>query len=110
MHQQVDDLGLDRHVERADRLVAHDELGLHREGARDADALPLATGELVRVAVHRVRPHPDLLEQLDDARLLVGPRLGELVDADRLADDLAHRHPRVEAGVRVLEDDLHPPP
>src|SRR5262249_37533370 len=33
----------------------------------------------------------------------------ELVDADRLADDLAHRHARVEARVRVLEDDLHLP-
>ena len=62
----------------------------------------------MRVAVHRVRAHPDLLEQLRDARLLVGSRLGELVDADRLAHDLAHRHARVQARVRVLEDDLHP--
>src|SRR5919198_10596 len=28
---------------------------------------------------------------------------------DRLADDVAHRHARVERGVRVLEDHLHPP-
>ena len=40
--EQVDDLRLDRHVQRADRLVANDELRLHRQGAGDADALPLS--------------------------------------------------------------------
>ena len=60
IHEQVDDLRLDRDVERADRLVAHDELGLHGERARDADALPLAAGELVRVARHRVGAQADL--------------------------------------------------
>ena len=40
--EQIDDLRLDRHVERRDRLVADDEFGAHREGARDADALALA--------------------------------------------------------------------
>src|SRR3546814_1723280 len=30
-----------------------------------------------------------------------------LEGAQRLADDLAHRHARIEAGQRVLEDDLH---
>ncbi len=48
--EQVQDLGLDRHIERRDRLVADDELGLDRERAGDADALALAARELVRVA------------------------------------------------------------
>ena len=60
--QQVDDLRLDRHVERGHRLVAHDEVGLEREGARDADALALAAGELVRIvgssARRGFRPDP----------------------------------------------------
>ena len=33
----------------------------------------------------------------------------EPVDAQALADAVADRRPRVEAGVGVLEDDLHPP-
>jgi hypothetical protein len=37
--QQVNDLGLDRDVERGDRLVEHDERRLKGKGARDADAL-----------------------------------------------------------------------
>ena len=53
--EKVDDLGLDRHVERGDRFVADDELGLEGEGAGDADALALAAGELVRVSVRKAR-------------------------------------------------------
>ena len=49
--EQVDDLRLDRHVERRDRLVADDELRLAGERPGDADALALAAGELVRIAV-----------------------------------------------------------
>jgi hypothetical protein len=37
------------------------------------------------------------------------PALGDAVDLDRLADDVADRHARVEAADRVLEDDLHVP-
>jgi len=65
--QQIDDLGLDRYIERRYRLVAHDEIGPERKGARDADALALAAGELVRIVAHLVRPQPDLLEQFRDA-------------------------------------------
>ena len=49
--EQVDDLGLDRDVERRDRLVADDEVRRRGERPGDADALALAAGELVRVAV-----------------------------------------------------------
>ena len=53
--EQVDDLGLDRDVEGADGLVGDDEVGLERQGPGDADALPLAAGELVRIADRRSR-------------------------------------------------------
>ena len=49
--EQVDHAGLDRHVERGHWLVEHEQVGVEREGARDADALALPAGELVRVAV-----------------------------------------------------------
>ncbi len=49
--EQVEDLRLDRDVERRDRLVADDQLRLERERAGDADPLALAARELVRVAV-----------------------------------------------------------
>ena len=48
--EQIDHLGLDRHVESRDRLIADDELGLHRQCPGGPDALPLAAAELVRLA------------------------------------------------------------
>ncbi len=52
--QEVQDLRLDRHVERRDGLVADDEPRVRGERPREADALALAARELVRVAL-RVR-------------------------------------------------------
>ncbi len=54
--QEVHDLCLNRDVEGADGLVAHDELGPNGESAGDADALALPAGELVRIAAHGVLP------------------------------------------------------
>ncbi len=51
LDEQVQDLGLDRDVERGDRLVGDDELRLQDERAGEADALALAAAELVRVAL-----------------------------------------------------------
>ena len=55
VHQQSQDLGLDGDVERGDRLVEHDQLGLRRERTGDRDALSLAARELMGVARHRSR-------------------------------------------------------
>ena len=66
--EQVEDLRLDRDVERGDGLVGDDELRLQRERAGDPDALALAAGELVRVAVVVLGVEPDLLHQLLHAR------------------------------------------
>ena len=53
--EQIDDLRLDRDVERRDRLVADDQLRLAGQRAGDADALALAAGELVRIARRHAR-------------------------------------------------------
>ncbi len=86
--QQVEDLRLNRDVERRHRLVADDQLRLQRDRAGDADPLPLAARELVRVAVVVLRVEADAGEQILDATLHV---LLGAVDRVRLADDLARR-------------------
>ncbi len=78
--QQVDDLRLDRHVERGDGLVADDQLGLRGERAGDADALALAAGEFVRIAQRRAGPRARLRQQLVDA-LAQGCARGEAMQA-----------------------------
>ena len=66
--QQVDDLRLDRDVEGGDRLVGDDEVGVHGQGAGDADALALAAGELVGVAVDVLGAQADALQELGHPR------------------------------------------
>src|SRR6266566_1024862 len=52
--KQIDDLRLDRHIERRYRLVADNELRRHRKRARNPDPLTLTAGELVRVPPHMI--------------------------------------------------------
>ena len=104
---QVDDLRLDRDVERADRLVADHQLRPQDHRAGDADALVLAAGEFVRIAVDPGRIEPDLLHDRAHAlRALSSRDRSRLERPQRLGDGLADRHARIEAGQRVLEDDL----
>ncbi len=56
-----------------------------------------------------VARQPDLVEQRVDPRRQVGGRPGEAEIADRLGEDVAHPHARIEARERVLEHHLHAP-
>ena len=80
--------------------------GFDRERARDADALALAAGELVREAVVVLGVEADDLEQLLHAALDLGVG-AELVHLERLGDDEADALARVQRRVRVLEDHHH---
>ena len=80
--------------------------GLQRERAGDADALALAAGELVRVAVVVLRVEADQLQQVLHRALDAVLGL-DVLDPERRADDRADGVPRVQRRVRVLEDHLH---
>src|SRR5439155_2690770 len=75
-------------------------------GAGDADALSLSAAELVREPAAVLPAQPDDLEQPVDSGLAL-LRRADAVDHEALGDDLAHRHPRVEGAIRILENDLH---
>ena len=107
--QQVQDLRLDRDVERGYGLVAEHEIGLERERAGDADALALPARKAVRIPVEEARVQPDQAHQL---LRHFGPVVGvaDLVDDQRLAQDVEHRHPRAQRSERILEDVLHAAP
>jgi len=67
--------------------------------------LPLAAAELVRILRHGGLVEPDQLEQRADL-LSSRARVTKCVDDERLLDDLACSHARVERGVRILKHDL----
>src|SRR5438105_2423944 len=106
--EQVDDLGLDRHVQRRDGLIAYHQLRVQGKGPSDADALPLAARELMRVPVVEVGVQPHESQQLLHALVALAPSQHPEV-VQRLGDDVAHRHPRIKRCERVLEDHLQLP-
>ena len=110
VEHQPQQLGPDRDVEHRDRLVRHDELRVHHQGAGDDHALALPARELVRIAEGVVPRQPGRLQRRLDACLAVGRIRGQPVDLERLGDEVVDRLLRVERLVRVLEDDLDASP
>src|SRR5205814_9290582 len=92
--EQVDDLRLDRHVQRGDRLVGDDQLRPQGQGPGDPDPLPLATRELVRVPVVVLRVEPDQLQEFL-YRPLAALRRRDLLYPERRTPDRAHGCPGV---------------
>ena len=108
--QQIDDLRLDGDVERGDRLIGHDELGIHRERSRNSDPLALASGELTRPASQKIPGQRDTLQQCGDALAARAPVRFDPLHAQRLGDDLFDAHPGIQRRIRILEDDLRVAP
>ena len=105
--EQVDNLGLDRHVKRRNALVADDELRHDRQRPRDADTLSLTAGELVRIAVEHILLQTALFHRIDDVLPhLRGSGFEEFVGQKPFLDDLPDRETRVEGRIGILEDDL----
>ncbi|MCG3773866.1 MAG: hypothetical protein JW395_0682 [Nitrospira sp.] len=107
LFEQVDDLRLNRNVQRGDGLVADNEGRVGRQRSGNADALPLAAGELMRVAAGKVGMQPHDGKQLINP-VLVFLTLGQTVNLQGLANNAAAGHAGVQGTVWVLEDDLNP--
>ena len=107
--EDAEDPGAHRDVEHRDRLVGDEQLRAEDEARRDRDALALATGELVRVAVGEELGgrETDLLQRLGDRGAALGAR-PDPVDDERLGDGRRDAEARVERLVGILVDDLHP--
>ena len=81
--EQVDDLGLDRDVQGADRFVGDDQIRVECQRPGNADPLALAAAEFVGIAVAVVRVEPDRRQQV--ANPLPALRaLADVVNLERL--------------------------
>ena len=112
LEHQLEDLRPDAHVEHRDRLVGDEHVGVEDDRPRQHGPLLLPAGEVGRVLVEELlgRREADPLERRRGPRAQLLAAGGELVEAQRVGDERADRQRRVERGVRVLEDDLHPLP
>ena len=103
--QEIEDLRLDRHVERCRRLVGDEELRLPRERHRDHRPLAHPARELVRIVLEPLlgARDTDAVEQHRGARVGVLLRHPEM-RLQCFADLLPDRQHRVQARHGVLED------
>ena len=109
--EQVEDLRLDRHVERGRRLVGDQHLGLERQRHRDHRPLPHARRRTRAGSASTRRSgvgDADRVEQLDRRARAPRPRRCRAVGPDRLDDLVADPVDGVERGHRVLEDHRDP--
>ena len=96
-------------VERADRLVAEQQLGVGGQGPGDRDPLPLAAGDLPGGAVQQRRVEADLAPARSAARRSISASVEAAADPQALADDLRDGQVRVERAERILEHQLDVP-
>jgi hypothetical protein len=107
VHEQVQHLRLDGHVERADGFIGDDQFGVHGQGTGDGDTLALTTRELVRVAGAEGRIEANLFQQVSGESIGIAP--GNLaVDPRRFGQDAVDPVARVQRRHRVLKHHLHP--
>ena len=77
------------------RLVQDQQLGVEDERARDADALRLPAGELVRQAIEVVPRKTHDLKIVPRLRMTLGPG-ADAMKPERLRNRNAHGHARIE--------------
>jgi hypothetical protein len=103
--QELEDLGLDRDVERRRGLVGDEELRVARQRHGDHDALAHAARELVRVLLHAAVGVGDVHELQHLDRLVHGrPPAQPFMEPQGLGDLLAAGEHGVERRHRLLED------
>ena len=107
LHQQVQDLALDREIQRRHRLVQHQHLRIEHQRARHRDPLPLSAREHVRIALVMLGAQAGQAQHLARLRGALRPSHGRTVDLQRLLEDRADLLARVERAVGILEHDLH---
>ena len=104
--EQGDHLFLHRAIQRRGRFVQQDQRRFQHQRPGDGDALALAAGKLVRVAMTALRVEADFFQCPNHLGFaFVSRQLAMHLKA--FTDDLRHGHPRAEAAERVLEHHLH---
>ena len=106
---EVQDLGLDGHVQGGHGFVADDELGVHGQSPGDADALAASAVELVGVGVDQAMGQAHGVHQVQHPHEALVAVRDELGQEDGFLDGFRDGLAGVERGERVLEDDLHFP-
>ena len=110
LFKKIQYLVLHGDVQRGHRLITYDKLRPEGDGARDAYALALSAGKLVRVSVKKLARNADGIQKLQHELRGLLLAAADAVCFQRLCHDIAHGHARIQRGVWILKNKLHPPP
>ncbi|CAH0324797.1 hypothetical protein SRABI106_04500 [Rahnella aquatilis] len=105
IHQQIDDLRADRHIQRRNRFIGNHHFWIKGQRTRNANSLPLAAGKLMRIALRVFRQQSDFFQQ---------PRhtgfgfcaFCQIVNQQRFHNGISYRQARIERGVGILKNKL----
>jgi hypothetical protein len=107
--QQVHNLRLDRNIESAHWLIADQQPRIKRQGAGDANPLPLSPAKFVRIPRKSAgRIQSDRLQQGRYAFPAASPVPLQVVNLEGFRHNTLGRQPRVQRSVRILENHLKP--
>ena len=106
--EQFQHLLLDRHVERAGRLIEDQDARFQHQSPRDRNPLTLAAGELMRIAVQHRAVETDFAQDRHLPCRAAPPGLHLWpMQREPYADDPLDGLPRRQRTERVLKDNLH---
>jgi hypothetical protein len=104
--KEMQDLCLNRDVECRHRLVEHQQLGPQGQSPGNSQSLPLASRELVRIALEDRFTKPHRVEQGADLRRLLF-RGEAAMKAQGLSEEISGPPARIKSRGRILKDHLH---
>ena len=104
--EEIQDLGADRDVERAGRLIRDNKFGVDHQRGADADTLALSSGELPGEPVRIGLVQPDQFQHLYRFCAAFRGRI-HAVCQKRLLKRLDNSAPGVQAAERILKNSLH---
>jgi hypothetical protein len=103
---QMQDLRLDRNIERRDSLVAHQQIRAQHRCPRDGHTLTLAAGQLRREPLRQRLIQPDRSHPGVDGALPFSAGPARRMHPQGLGDRFANGQARIEAAARILEHGL----
>ena len=106
VHHQVQDLRLDGNVQCGYRLITDNELGIQRQGSRNADTLTAPAVQLMRIGINKTLCQSYRFHQLENSLINVILIGKNLTDLDGLSDNLTDGQTGIQRCIRILENDL----
>ena len=104
--KQIDNLRLNRHVERGNGFVGYYHVGIHHDSPGNAYSLSLSARELVRVTPRMFSYQTDGFQNIVDFTIYFF-FIPDAVYDKPFGDNLPYGHPRIERRYRILKYHLN---